>query len=262
MVVDISSVCAVAVIGGIGKRLRPFTNEKPKAMLPIGTEKKPMLEFSMMPWLNFGIKKYVFCTGYKSEMVEKYFGNGSKFGVEIDYSKERDNLETGGALKNAIDNKKIATDQPIIVFYCDDIVRLNAEDFIDAHAKGAKKFGFKATIVATNKFRVDYGIIEENTLDGGMKRVTSFEEKPLIDKHANVGVYFLEPEILGLIDKHQPPFKFERVILPELVKRKWLMSHEISHEDWISINTDKEYEIVLKTNLTDFYSKVLKKATG
>jgi mannose-1-phosphate guanylyltransferase len=260
--VDISSICAVPIIGGMGKRLRPFTNEKPKAMLPIGLERKPMLEFTMMPWLNLGIRKYVFCTGYKSGMIEEYFGDGSKFGVEIDYSKEKDNLETGGALKNAIDNKKLTTDQSIIVFYCDDILRLNVKDFIDAHIKGVKEFGFKATVVATNKFRVNYGIIEEETLGNGIKKVTSFEEKPLIDKHANVGLYFLEPEVLGLINKHRPPFKFERAILPELVKREWLMLHEVSHDDWIPVNTDKEYEVVLKTNLTDFYSKVLKKATS
>jgi len=262
MNIDFSKIQAVSVVGGMGKRLRPFTNESPKAMLPISLEKKPMLEFTMMPWLKFGIKKYVFCTGYKSEVVEKYFGNGSKFGVEIDYSKEKDNLETGGALKNAIDNKKLTTEQPIIVFYCDDIVRLNVKDFIDTHTKSVKEFGFKATVVATNKFRVNYGIMDVEPIDEKTKKVTSFEEKPLIDKYANVGVYFLEPEVLDLINKHQPPFKFERLILPKLVKRGWLMLHEISHEDWIPVNTDKEYELVLKTNLTDFYSKILKKVTS
>lgn len=261
MPVDNSNICAVPVIGGVGKRLRPFTIDKPKAMLSIGIEKKPMLEFTIMPWLKFGIEKYVFCTGYKSGIIEEYFGNGNRFGVKIDYSKEKDNLETGGALKNAIDNKKITLDQPIIIFYCDDIVRLNVKDFIDAHIKGVKEFGFKATVVATNKFRANYGIMNTENLADGIKKVTSFEEKPLIDKYANVGIYFLEPEVLSLINKHRPPFKFESVILPELVKKGWLMLHEISHEDWIPVNTDKDYEIALKTNLTDFYSKVLKKAT-
>jgi mannose-1-phosphate guanylyltransferase len=257
MTIDISNICVVPIVGGVGKRLRPFTNETPKAMLPIGLEKKPMLEFTTMPWVNFGIKKYIFCTCYKSEIIEKYFGNGSRFGVEIDYSKEKNNLETGGVLKNAIDNKKLTTDKPIIIFYCDDIVRLNVKDFVETHIKGVKEFGFKATIVATNKFRVNYGIMDVETLDKGIKKVTSFNEKPLIEKYANVGIYFLEPEVLELINKCQPPFKFEKLILPELVKKEWLMLHEISHDDWIPINDDKDYEIALKTNLTDFYSRVL-----
>jgi NDP-sugar pyrophosphorylase family protein len=262
MTINISKLCAVPVVGGVGKRLRPFTNEKPKAMLPIGLEKKPMLEFTIIPWLNSGIKNYVFCTGYKSEIIEGYFGDGSKFGVKIDYSKEKDNLETGGALKNAIDNKKLTTDKPMIIFYCDDFVRLNVKDFINAHVKGVENFGFKATLIATNKFRASYGIMNVENLDLGIKKVTSFEEKPFIEKYANVGIYFLEPEVLDLINKQKPPFKFERVMLPELVKREWLMLYEISHDDWIPVNTDKEYEIALKTNLTDFYSKFLGKVTS
>jgi mannose-1-phosphate guanylyltransferase len=256
MNINISDIYAVPIVGGVGKRLRPFTIDKPKAMLPIGLEKKPMLEFTMVPWLKAGIKKYVFCTGYKSEMIEKYFGDGSKFGVEIDYSKEKDNLETGGALKNAINNKKMTINQPIIVFYCDDIVRLNVKEFINLHIKGVKEFGFKATVVATNKFRVNYGIMNVETVDNEIRKVTKFEEKPLIDQHANVGIYFLEPEVLELLNNNKTPFKFERTILPELVKRGWLILHEISHEDWIPVNTDKEYEAVLKTNLTEFYSKI------
>ncbi|MDI6825933.1 MAG: nucleotidyltransferase family protein [Candidatus Aenigmarchaeota archaeon] len=257
MTINLSNIRAVAVIGGVGKRLRPFTNDKPKALLPIGIERKPMLEFTMMPWLKNGIKNYVFCTGYKSEMIEEYFGGGSKFGVRIEYSKEASNLETGGAIKNAIDNRKLSTEYPIIVFYCDDIVRLNVKNFIDSHVKGVREFDFKASIVATNKFRTHYGILEVEILEDRIKKVTDFKEKPLIEKYANVGIYFLEPEVLKMIDKHHPPFKFESVILPELAREGFLMLHEITNEDWVPINTDKDYESVLRMNLSDFYSKVL-----
>jgi NDP-sugar pyrophosphorylase family protein len=257
MIDRFSRISAVAVIGGVGKRLRPFTNEKPKALLPIGIERKPMLEFTMIPWCGEGIKNYVFCTGYKGEMIEEHFGNGGNFDAKIEYSREMNKLETGGAIKNAIDNKKLTTENSVIIFYCDDIVRLNVKKFISAHVKGVKEFGFKASVVATNKFRAHYGIMEVKPLKEGMKRVMSFEEKPLIEKHANVGIYFLEPEVLEMIDKQKAPFKFERVILPELTKKGWLMLHEISHEDWVPINTDKEYESALNMNMTDFYSKFL-----
>jgi NDP-sugar pyrophosphorylase family protein len=257
MNINLSNICAISVIGGIGKRLRPFTNNKPKALLPVGIEKKPMLEFTIMPWLKNEIKNYVFCTGYKGEMIEEHFGDGSKFGARIEYSREKDNLETGGAIKNAIDNKKLTMGHSVIVFYCDDIVRLNVKKFIDSHIRGVEEFGFKASVVATNKFRTQYGIMEVENLEKRIKKVIDFEEKPLISKYVNVGIYILEPEVLEMITKHRPPFKFERVILPELARKGWLMLHEISHEDWIPINTDKDYESVLKTNLTDFYSKVL-----
>jgi len=86
--------------------------------------------------------------------------------------------------------------------------------------------------------------------------VVEFKEKPLIDKRANAGIYCIEPEVLGLINKFKPPFKFERVILPELVKRGWLMVYEIPWDNWLPVNTEKEYSKVLNMHLKSFYSKV------
>ena len=74
----ISSIHGVTLAGGEGRRLRPFTDSKPKALLPVGIERKSMLEFTIKPWIKLGIGKYVFCTGYMSELVERHFGDGSK----------------------------------------------------------------------------------------------------------------------------------------------------------------------------------------
>jgi len=246
----------VCVVGGLGKRLKPFTDDRPKAMLPVGLEKKTMLEFVIKPWIKLGVRNYVFCTGYKSELIESYFGSGKSFGIKIEYSREKTNLETGGAIKNAIMDKVLGEKNSIVIFYCDDLVRLNPFDLIKMHISG-KKNGFKATVVTTNKFRTNYGIVETKLLKNGLKKVIDFREKPLIEKNANVGIYCFEPEILELIDEQRPPFKLERVILPELVERGWLMAHEIPWEDWMPVNTDKEYEQVMKINLTDFYFKFL-----
>ncbi len=251
----VSGLCGLSVVGGAGKRLRPFTIDRPKAMLPVGIEKKPMLEFVITPWVRLGIKKYVFCTGYKSETIENHFGDGKNFDIKINYSREKTNLETGGAIKNAISNNILNKNGPVVVFYCDDLIRLNAFDLIKMHINGVKH-GFKATIVTVNKFKTNYGIVETKLLKNGLKKVTDFKEKPLIEKNANVGLYCFEPDVLELIDRHQPPFKLERVILPELVERGWLMMHEISWKDWIPVNTDKEYEQAMKADLKNFYSVV------
>lgn len=252
----VSSICGVCIAGGIGKRLRPFTEDQPKAMLPVGIEKKPMLEFSLKPWIRLGVKNYVCCTGYKSDLIEDYFGSGKSLGIKISYSIEKNNLETGGAIKNAMQNGTLNKNTPIVVFYCDDLVRINPFDFIKMHIAG-KKQGFKATLIATNKFKTNYGILEAKLLKNKLKKVIDFKEKPLIEKNANVGIYCFEPEVLDLVDEHQPPFKLERAILPELVERNWLMMYEIAWDDWTPVNTDKEYEDAMKINLMDFYSKVL-----
>ncbi len=252
----ISSLCGVCVVGGKGKRLEPLTSSRPKAMLPVGVEKKPMLEFVIKPWIRLDVKNYVFCTGYKSELIKNHFENGKNLGIKINYSREKTNLETGGAIKNAIKSKILNKNLPVVVFYCDDLVRLNPSDLVKIHMAG-RKHGFKATVVTTNKFKTNYGIVEAKLLKNGLKKVIDFKEKPLIKKNANVGLYIFEPDVLELIDKHQSPFKLEKIILPELVERGWLMMHEIPWEDWMPINTDKEYEKVMKINLTNFYSKVL-----
>jgi len=251
----VSRLNGLSIVGGEGKRLRPHTNHKPKALLPVGVEGAPMLEFTIQPWIKLGIKRYVFCIGYRGELIKQHFSNGDKFGVHIDYSVERSLLETGGAIKNAIENKKLSKDQPVVIFYSDDIVKFDAKDFVKSHLAGLEH-GFKATIVATKKFRTHYGILEVEDVEDNIKKVVDFQEKPLIDKNVNTGIYCVEPDVLDLIDEFEPPFKFEIVILPELVKRGWLGVYEIPWDNWLPVNTDKEYSKVLGMNLTDFYSKV------
>jgi NDP-sugar pyrophosphorylase family protein len=252
----ISKITGVSIAGGEGKRLRPFTESKPKALLPVGIEKKPMLEFTIKPWVNLGIKDYVFCTGYKSETIKQHFSDGTKFGINIKYSKEEEKLETGGAIKNAITNQKLKKNNPIVVFYCDDFIKIPSKDLIKKHLIGTKEHGFKATMVATDSFRSNYGILDVEDIEQNLKKVTKFEEKPLIERHANVGIYVLEPEILEIIDEHQPPFKFEKVIIPKLVERELLMVYTIPWKNWLPVNTDKDYEKMLKTNMTEFYSNI------
>jgi NDP-sugar pyrophosphorylase family protein len=248
----ISNLVCVPIVGGEGRRLRPFTNHKPKALLPVGIEKKPMLEYTLLPWIKIGVKKFVMCTGYMSGEIEKHFGNGSKFGIHIDYSKEEKRLKTGGAIKNAIDNKKLPKDRPVVIFYADDFIKLDIKDFIKTHLEGVKN-GFKATLVATTHFRADYGLMETSET-GNIKKVSNFEEKPLIKKSSNAGIYLVEPEVLELIEKGEPPFKFERLIIPKLIDLGWLMIYEINWEDWMPVNTDKDYEKILQMNLDEFYS--------
>ncbi|MCK5309909.1 MAG: NTP transferase domain-containing protein [Thermoplasmata archaeon] len=90
---------AVILCGGLGTRLRPLTYDIPKPMIPFG--EKPFLEILVDYFKAQGIERFVFCTGHLHEHIEKHFGNGSQFGVEIIYSVELEPLGTGGALLNA-----------------------------------------------------------------------------------------------------------------------------------------------------------------
>jgi NDP-sugar pyrophosphorylase family protein len=240
---------AVAIVGGLGRRLRPHTNNNfPKAMLRVGTECRPMLEWVLKPWLKLGIRDFIFCTGYGSEVIEEHFGDGSRFGISITYSREDSPLETGGALKLAIE-RGIIRPRPFLIFFGDDFVRLDPREFVQTHIDNARK-GLRATLIATKQFRAAYGILK---VEGG--RAVEFKEKPLIARHANVGICCFEPEVTELILRHEVPFKLERTVIPELVERGWLGIYEIEWEDWLPVNTEKEYEGILRVSLSDFYSK-------
>jgi len=88
---------AVILAGGLGTRLRPLTNKKPKPMLPLG--KKPLLEH-LIKWIRKnGIKDIVLCVSYLHETIEKHFGDGSKFGMNIEYAISKEPRGTEGEEK-------------------------------------------------------------------------------------------------------------------------------------------------------------------
>lgn len=96
---DIMVKQAVFLCGGLGTRLYPLTYDIPKSMIPFGD--KPFLQILVEYFKAQGIQKFVFCTGHLHEHIEKHFGDGSQYGVEIVYSVELEPLGTGGALLNA-----------------------------------------------------------------------------------------------------------------------------------------------------------------
>ena len=90
---------AVILAGGLGKRLRPLTNNKPKPMMPLGG--KPIL-VHVINWVKKnGIKEIVLCVSYLHKTIEDYFGDGKKFGVKIEYAISSKPLATAGQLKNS-----------------------------------------------------------------------------------------------------------------------------------------------------------------
>jgi len=90
----------VILAGGVASRLRPLTETIPKSMIMVSG--KPFLEYQLNLIKDNGIENVVLCVGYRHEQIEEYFGDGSRFGVNITYSYEKEKLlGTGGALKNA-----------------------------------------------------------------------------------------------------------------------------------------------------------------
>ena len=86
----------ILMVGGLGTRLRPLTNDVPKPMLDVGN--KPILHTIVENFAKYGYTDIIMCVNYKSEIIKEYFGNGDKFGVKIEYVLENKRMGTAGAL--------------------------------------------------------------------------------------------------------------------------------------------------------------------
>ena len=177
---------ALIVVGGEGQRLRPYTDDRPKAMVPIND--KPLLEYHL-DWLRAnGVTNVVLLCGYKSERIMDYFGDGSGIGLSIEYSVEEQPLGRGGAFKQGFRHVP-SSEQIVIGTNGDNIQTQPLAAMTEFHrARGA------AVTVMLTQLRSPYGIATVRE-DG---QLTGFEEKPLLPHWLNAGVYVISSQVFPL----------------------------------------------------------------
>ena len=182
---------AVIIAGGLGTRLRPLTNKTPKPMLPIG--EKPILEHLVNWTKKGGIKSVVLCVSYLKESIEDYFGDGEKFGVNIEYAISKKQLATAGQLKTAEE----FIEDDFVCLYGDSIFNFSLKSMIKQHSI---KKSFVTMSLSEYKTNLPYGVIE--TSKNG--KVIKWKEKPEIKANVNMGCYVMNPNIFDLIPKNKP----------------------------------------------------------
>jgi dTDP-glucose pyrophosphorylase len=194
----------VLMAGGRGTRLLPLTETTPKPMLPIGG--RPILEHALVGLAEQGFRRFFVAINYLGEMVEDHFGDGSRWGVSIDYLRETKPMGTAGALSLMPE----APDKPFLVMNGDILTKLNFNQLMEAHSAG----GASATVcVRSYDYQVPFGVtrIEEDRLIG-------IEEKPTLRHFVNAGIYVVEPQTL----EHVPSDRF--FDMPQLLDT--LLRHE------------------------------------
>lgn len=175
--------------GGLGMRLRPLTENCPKPLLNIG--EKPILEIILNNFIREGFEEFYISVNYKADMIENYFGDGSKFGVNIRYIHESKRLGTAGALGALPKGIK----EPVIVMNGDLLTKVTFSQMLDFHSKHKSV----ATMCAREfQMQVPYGVV--NFEDWKIK---SLEEKPTITHFVNAGIYILNPEVVAKINKNE-----------------------------------------------------------
>ena len=219
---------AVILCGGEGTRLRPYTYTVPKPMLWLGS--RHILEYSVEHLRNSGIKDIILSVGYLKEQIMDHFGDGSEFGVNIDYFVEEEALFTAGAF---YPHKEKLKDEKFIVFMGDHVTNINIERFIKTH----EEIGGMATIAAKKKkTSLEYGIIESED----EKVIKGFREKPVVNYLINTGMYLFEPETLEYI---KPKEDFAKHVFPRMLDAgEKLGMYKFSREYWIDIGRVKDYE--------------------
>ena len=115
---------AILLAGGLGTRLRSVVSDRPKPMALI--EDKPFMEYVVRQLIQYGVTEIIFAVGYKGSMVEDYFEDGSKWGIQVSYAYEEELLGTAGAIKNA---GKLVTEDSFFVLNADTFYQIDCSRF-------------------------------------------------------------------------------------------------------------------------------------
>jgi len=179
----------VLMAGGRGLRLRPLTNKIPKPMATIGP--KPIIQEIMEGFREQGFTKFVFCLGYKADIIRNHFGDGSFWDVEIAYIQDPEQmyLGTAGAL-HFLDG---SADGEIIVQNADILTKVDYTDLVAFH----RTRGADATVcAATYEHQIPYGVLE-----AAGDWLGSISEKPNLSWPIGAGIYVLSNKVLSLVPK-------------------------------------------------------------
>ena len=185
---------AIILAGGKGTRLRPFTAIFPKPLMPLGDSKPmPIMEVVVRQLARFGFQDVTVITGYLTEFIEAFFGDGRKFGTRINYKREVTPLGTAGGLC-LVERPK----EPVLVLNGDILTTLNFAEMYKFHQQG----GSAATIASyPREVRIDFGVLE---FASESHILTGYKEKPEFSFQVSMGLYVLSPRAWDFLKPGQP----------------------------------------------------------
>lgn len=218
---------AIILAGGLGTRLKPFTEVIPKPLLPIG--EKSVLEIQIDRLKKFGFNEISLATNYKSNYIENFFGDGSRYGVKLTISKEEIPLGTAGPLLLLKDQLK----EPFIVMNGD---ILSLIDFSKLYNFAINQESLLSISIKKEITPFAFGNIY---FEGD--RVTGIQEKPDIIMYILAGIYVMKPEIFDYFPNCLEYFGMDTLILNMLGRNKLVTKYELK-EYWLDIGRLNDYE--------------------
>jgi NDP-mannose synthase len=221
---------AIILAGGRGTRLGPYTTILPKPLMPIGD--RAILEIMVEQLHSRGFRELVFAVGYLAHLLEAVFGDGSRYGVSIDYHVEDTPLGTAGAL-GMIEG----LDETFLFMNGDVLTTIDYADLYDTH----RRAGVLLTIASYPRIvPVDFGVLQLTGETGRSRTLVSYDEKPTLDYFVSMGIYAAEPGVLQYIEPGEP------LDLPTLVGRLIDAGETVGayvHSGyWLDIGRHEDYE--------------------
>ena len=214
----------VIMAGGKGLRLRPHTEYCPKPMLPVAG--KPILEHIIERGRNDGFGHFIVAIQHLGHIIEKYFGDGSRLGVKIDYLHETEPLGTAGAL-----SLLPPPDSPILVTNGDVLTNIHYSDILDFHLNNS---AMATMAVRQYEWQHPLGVVQADGID-----LVGFEEKPVYRTQVNAGIYVLDPASLELLPKSE---RFDMPALFVKLKEAGLRTLVFPmHEVWLDVGKPEDY---------------------
>jgi NDP-sugar pyrophosphorylase family protein len=220
--------------GGEGTRLRPYTLEKPKALLDVNG--KTLIEIALKPFLDAGIKKFVFTASYKADMMRGFFENNFP-DLDVSFIDEPKPAGRAGAVKFGIEQGKLDPDKLTIITAADDLIEVDVPKLIASH----KASRAKSTIVISKTFANPFGVVHYSA-----NKITKFEEKPQTsmpeNQAVNTGMKVFS-DLKLFLDVPVPSHE-EYVIFPKLAEQNDI--GVFFSDSWRPINTKDEYHKLIK----------------
>jgi len=229
---------AVILAGGKGTRLRPYTIVLPKPLMPIG--EYPILEVIVRQLKNNNFSHITMAVNHQAEIIQAFFGDGSKWGLKIDYSLEDKVLSTMAPLK-------LIKDLPdnFLVMNGDVLTDLNFSDFYHSHVNSNNIFTISSY---TREVKSEFGVLEVNEDNA----LIGFKEKPVVKYEVSMGIYMVSKRAVECIPK-EVVYGFDHLMI-DLIQNNEYPSVKKFSGYWLDIGRHDDY-----TRATDEFSGMEKR---
>ncbi|MFY0665848.1 MAG: nucleotidyltransferase family protein [Natronospirillum sp.] len=213
--------------GGFGTRLRPLTDECPKPLLKIGG--KPILEIILEGFIAAGFHRFFISTHYMGDKIRDHFGDGTRWGVTIEYVEEKVPLGTAGSLSLL---PEVALNSPVFVMNGDLLTQLNFNSLLDFHIEHQS---MATMCVREHEFQIPYGVVKNNG-----QSIASIVEKPTEKFFINAGIYVLSPALIKTVPEKT------KLDMPDLFLKAIGGGHSVNmfplHEYWMDIGRLEDFK--------------------